>query len=343
MSLINTMEGGMDQISEMLIRQRELTIQSMNDTNTIEDKSLIQDEINQLINEIDSISERVQFNGINLLNTNDVKNSYMIKAHHSEINTYYIDVEEGDNFYLTFGDLTNTTDSDLTYVGIIAPNGDVFGCGTTGSLIDDTSYCTDTSSSTCDKAEYSGSSDISETLNFTNISSTGVGKWQIIVVNASDNDMNYNLSSNLEVKKTGYYGGGTEEEGLYIQAGANSNQGMYITRYDCGADSLGISNLPVTSYENASNTLDKIDSAIDTISSYRVSCGAQFNRLEYTQNSLQISSENLSDSNSRIEDADMAKEMMKLAKVNILENAGISILTQSNQMLSSNVLALLQA
>ncbi len=99
----------------------------------------------------------------------------------------------------------------------------------------------------------------------------------------------------------------------------------------------------VLTHEDCQQSLETLDRTINKVSKYRSSFGSKMNRMEYAVNSNEISSENLSDSNSRIEDADMAKEMMKLAKVNILENAGISILTQSNQMLSSNALALLQA
>ncbi len=67
MSLINTMDGGMSIIDDMLQRQRELTIQGMNDTYTSSDREKIQLEINQLVEEIDKTANDVQFNGIPLL------------------------------------------------------------------------------------------------------------------------------------------------------------------------------------------------------------------------------------------------------------------------------------
>jgi flagellin len=63
----------------------------------------------------------------------------------------------------------------------------------------------------------------------------------------------------------------------------------------------------------------------------RCKLGAAQNRLEYTIKSLDISSENLSASESRIRDADMAKEMMQLTKANVLQQSTISVLAQANQ------------
>jgi len=87
--------------------------------------------------------------------------------------------------------------------------------------------------------------------------------------------------------------------------------------------------------------LKAIDDAQGRVATARAQLGATINRLEYTNRSLQISSESLSASESRIRDADMAKEMMHLTKSNILQQAGISMLAQGN-MSPQSVLMLLQ-
>ena len=64
-SVISTAEGAMEEITAMLQRMRELSIQVANDTNSEKDREYLQDEVNQLIREIDRISETTQFNSMN--------------------------------------------------------------------------------------------------------------------------------------------------------------------------------------------------------------------------------------------------------------------------------------
>ena len=87
--------------------------------------------------------------------------------------------------------------------------------------------------------------------------------------------------------------------------------------------------------------IDKIDTAIQSVSDQRADLGAVQNRLEHTINNLTATTENLSDANSRIRDVDMAEEMMTFTKSNILSQAATSMLAQANAMPNS-VLNLLQ-
>ena len=80
-----------------------------------------------------------------------------------------------------------------------------------------------------------------------------------------------------------------------------------------------------------SNLLENIDSSLKHITEQRAKLGANQNRLEYTIKNLDLSSENLSAARSRIEDTDMAKEMMNLTQANVLQQAATSILAQANQ------------
>ncbi len=204
-ALVNTAEGGMEQMTEMAQRMRELTVQAANGTNTSIDRGLIQDEVTQLKSEFDAMSKRVEYNGMKLLN----------------------------------GDLSTT--------------------------------------------------------------------------------------------------------GLTLQVGANSTQQVNFTIGAMDSTSLSLSTLTdVTSATTAQfdANLDTLDAAIKTISSERSKLGAISNRLDYTNNSLQISSENLSAAESRISDADMAKEMMSYTSANVLQQAATSMLAQANQA-PNNVLSLL--
>ena len=94
--------------------------------------------------------------------------------------------------------------------------------------------------------------------------------------------------------------------------------------------SLGVDGLAVASKEDAQNGLMAIDNAIQQVSGQRAELGAKQNRLTSTVQNLQISSENLSAANSRIRDTDYASETAKKTKLDILTNAGTSVLAQSN-------------
>jgi flagellin len=88
-------------------------------------------------------------------------------------------------------------------------------------------------------------------------------------------------------------------------------------------------------------TLSAIDTAIQNVSSSRSTFGSIQNRLEHTLNNLAVSEENLQASESRIRDADMASEMVNFTKLQILQQAGTSMLAQANQS-SQGVLSLLR-
>jgi flagellin len=96
------------------------------------------------------------------------------------------------------------------------------------------------------------------------------------------------------------------------------------------AASLGVDSLGVDSKEAAQNSLESIDAAIQNVSGQRAELGAVQNRLTSTVQNLQTSSENLSAANSRIRDTDYASETAKNAKLSILTNAGVSVLSQAN-------------
>ncbi|MBR0315411.1 MAG: hypothetical protein IJQ99_00890 [Synergistaceae bacterium] len=102
-----------------------------------------------------------------------------------------------------------------------------------------------------------------------------------------------------------------------------------------------MSNVNVATRETASKAIGIIDKAITKISSQRAKIGAYENSLEYNIEELSITSSNLTDSESRIRDADMAKTMMNFVKLQILNQTETSMLAQSNQ-LSNSVLKLMQ-
>ncbi len=103
---------------------------------------------------------------------------------------------------------------------------------------------------------------------------------------------------------------------------------------DMSAKGLGLLPPPpsVLNGELAAETLSRIDKAIDRVSLQRAHLGAYQNRLEHTILNLTAASSNLSSSESRIRDLDMAKEMMNFTRLNIMMQAGNSMLAQANQL-----------
>jgi flagellin len=139
------------------------------------------------------------------------------------------------------------------------------------------------------------------------------------------------------------------ERGLYFQTGANSGDGINVGLGVINAKTLGIGNEVGDSeidvderyFFRISNELRAVDYALTTVTDLRAKIGAVQNRLEHSKNAVQIASENLSNAKSRIADADMAKEMMRIAKKTVLRDAGLSMMAQANQFTDS-VIQLLQ-
>ena len=94
--------------------------------------------------------------------------------------------------------------------------------------------------------------------------------------------------------------------------------------------SLGIDGIDISSKEGAQESLQILDEAITQVSGQRAELGAKQNRLNSTIQNLQVNSENLSAANSRIRDTDFASETAENTRLNILTNAGTSVLAQSN-------------
>ncbi len=135
----------------------------------------------------------------------------------------------------------------------------------------------------------------------------------------------------------------TAATGLTFQIGANQNQVLFVTigNMDGTAAGLNLATLSVVDATTSGASLATIDLAIEKVSSQRSALGAVQNRLEHTVKNLNVASENLAASESRIRDTDMAKEMMAFTRSQILSQAGTAMLAQANQS-SQGVLSLLR-
>lgn len=127
---------------------------------------------------------------------------------------------------------------------------------------------------------------------------------------------------------------------LEFQVGIKNDPMMDRLRYDASSANatiaaLGLDADSVKTKLGAQNALGKLDKALIHISGNRANLGALQNRLQSTNNNLEISEENLSAANSRIRDVDVASETADMTKNNILLQSGMSVLSQANQ--STNV------
>lgn len=155
------------------------------------------------------------------------------------------------------------------------------------------------------------------------------------------------IADTTEFNTKNLLGGGAS---FNLQIGANEGQSITLSIGAMDATSLGVATgtdesdtagLDIsTASADFDDVLDKIDTAIETVSGERAKLGATQNRLDHTINNLTATSENLSAAESRIRDVDMAKEMMNFTKNNILSQASTSMMAQANQM-PQNVLRLL--
>ena len=128
--------------------------------------------------------------------------------------------------------------------------------------------------------------------------------------------------------------------GKNLQIGSLKGQTIKISISNMNAATLGVSGLTVDKNSTAGVSMSKIQAAIDKVSTQRSNLGALQNRLEHTINNLDTTSENTSAAESRIRDTDMADEMVRYSKNNILSQAGNSMLAQANQQ-TQGVLSLL--
>lgn len=142
--------------------------------------------------------------------------------------------------------------------------------------------------------------------------------------------------------------GAASSQSFYFQVGANSGQlttaviTLDLARLASQIGSIfavGLGNM--SGAVSISSLINVVGSFLDDVTTQRAELGAVQNRLEYTISALLITSENLSASESRIRDADMAQEMMNLSKNNVLQQAAIAMLAQANQS-PQNILQLLR-
>lgn len=378
-SLIQTAEGALNETQSILQRMRELAVQSSNDTNTAEDRTEIQKEIDQLTQEIERIGNSTEFNTKKLLN-----GGAAVSASKSGLDEARVSVIGGSAKTQAASQvvLTGWTEAkaatDVTTKTFLTSNtalGDAGGAitlqGISFSFTD--AHTVQNVLDTINSAGIGITATHTATQGIT-FSTNAVGSAATMTVGGAtgvfagvDTDLGDDASvttasgsyssvgnkitmtsggaEGLEFTVSGATGVATikvdNNGGLNMHIGANENQTMYISISDMRATALGVNAIDVTTKTGAESAIKTIQDALNNVSSERAKIGSYQNRLEHTINNLGTTSENLSASESRIRDVDMAKEMMEFTKNNILSQAAQAMLAQANQQPQS-VLQLLQ-
>ena len=308
-SMVQTAEGAMEEIGNIAQRMRELTVQASNETNSVDDRTKITEELSQLKSEIDRISESTTFNGEKVLTGGKGFEASDIADKADAISNLKItkDLSTVTEMKITAADKNNTKTEITLKV-----------------TVDNKSYDIKT------EIDKDGTNKTQE-VNFKEL---GISFTLDKVADATQafnkNDEVVNLQDGL----------GTKE--VDIQAGANneSSNGLTISMAAMNTKALGIDDADITAIADADKTkgskaaqefISKLDDALSNINSTRSKLGAQQNRLEYTSSNLTTSTENLTSAESRIRDVDVAKEMVKLSKLNILNQASQAMVSQAKQ------------
>ena len=399
-SAVQTAEGALTEVHDMLQRMNELAVKAANGTMSTDDRQTVQDEVEQLLTEIDRVAETTKFNELYMLKGDTSDKTVKLSAKDAGLDgklvtgansaTFTIStLKLGDSVSIggktyTIGDatpknvadsvaaLTMATGSQVTLNGVqytivdtadeedeaknlitkdtiekringgkltsVKFNGKTYNvitdnAGGAADGIDDN----ESSIITADKAyEY-----MAKELALAN--NVGANKTQISI-NAKDNKQVIKDKDTVQFVFDRAEATTKEDLNFSLHVGADADMTNKISVKIASLDTtgLGIAGLNVKDKTGISATyaIDSIADAIAKVSAQRSSLGAIQNRLEHTINNLDNVVENTTAAESQIRDTDMAEEMVKYSKNNILQQAGQSMLAQANQA-NQGVLSLL--
>jgi flagellin len=327
-SVAQTAEGALNEVTSILQRMRDLSVQAANGgSNDTEARGAAQKEFGQLNEELDRIGNTTSFGKSKLLD-GSFGQAQVASGTVGSTGTPGSLPSGAVSFQIT-----NLNGAALT-TPITVTTGAI---GSTASAKDVQSSVNDALSSALKQNGYKGdelSVQIDQSADKNSFTTTFSGAKGFTVADGGGGTGITDLTG--AASKASATGTGNSGQ---FQVGANSGETLNIKIDQISATALGTSALDLTT--NASGAIDALDTAIQTVSDQRAGLGAYQNRFEHTINNLNVSVENLSASESRIRDTDMAQEMVSFTRSQILTQAGTSMLSQANQA-SQNVLSLLR-
>ena len=317
-SVVQTAEGAIEEVGNIVQRMRELAVQGANETNTGSDRAKISEELTQLHEEIDRIAESTQFNGKDLLNgTNTVRveNGFDVTGENGKISKE--EIQDGFDFDdLTVNEIKiKTTAKNGGTPAKIELDG-ITGYGIAANGLDDTGKI---------------AKDSVITISDSN------GKSIKLTVSA---DIEQNATANgLKIATKAATTENISGKEISLQVGANTadSQTLKVKIENVSTKSLGLDGDTITKMAKegtkgttaANDMIKSLDKALERVNTSRANLGAMQNRLETTASNLTTSNENLTAAESRIRDVDVAEEMMNLSKLNLINQAAQAMMSQA--------------
>jgi flagellin-like hook-associated protein FlgL len=313
-SVVQTAEGALTETTSILQRMRDLSVQASNAGGLNQDaKDSIQKEVSQLKDELTRISDTTTYNGTKLLDGN-YNGTFQVGSNAGQT----IGVNISKAMGTTGLSLTGLDVSVATAAGAIAA-----GAGTPAGVA--TNGVAKATSGDATKAE-----------NFDNLNGTisyqGKSLDLSTVSFAPGSTAGARLTALQTALDTKFGTGG-------VTAAADTTVGLKFTgatfAATASAADVAYASVVFTPASGASAAITAIDAAIKTVSSQRADLGAIQNRFDHTINNLNVAIENTTASESRIRDTDMASEMTKFTRTQVLTQAGTAMLAQANQSTQS--------
>ncbi|MFO6297917.1 FliC/FljB family flagellin [Rahnella selenatireducens] len=355
-SVAQTTEGSLSEINNNLQRIRELSVQAANGTNSSSDLTSIQDEITSRLSEIDRVSGQTQFNGVNVLASNQ---TMKIQVGANDGQTISIDLQKIDsttlglNGFSVSSNALKTSDA-ITQVGASGSLKNVDLSAAATSLGLDASKLSLKNVQTAAGAATANYVVSDGTSNYAASVDDATGKVTLNTTDVSYTDpTNGVTTAATQVGKLVKVGADATGAAVgYVTVQGKDYKTATTAIVDGGATGTAnvasnIGDISDTANANAytgvatSDPLKAIDAAIAKVDTFRSSLGAVQNRFDSAITNLSNTTTNLSSAQSRIQDADYATEVSAMSKAQILQQAGTSVLSKANQVPQS-VLSLLQ-
>ena len=314
-SVVQTAEGAIEEVGNIVQRMRELAVQGANETNTGSDRAKISEELTQLHEEIDRIAESTQFNGKDLLNgKNEVRTETVYSATEENTTTKDVKVEKGFDFD-GLGDKIEIKGSAGNGAGKISfKDGTAKGYGIA-----------------IDKIDNDGKINQGAVITITDRN----GKTMSLTVEKTEITAGTETKiANIATTEKPING---KEISLQVGANTSDSQTLKVKIENVSTKSLGLDAKTIVTMakegprgtEAANAMIDSLDNALERVNTSRANLGAMQNRLETTASNLTTSNENLTAAESRIRDVDVAEEMMNLSKLNLINQAAQAMMSQA--------------
>ncbi len=319
-SLAQTAEGAMVEIGNNLQRIRELSVQSSNATNSASDREALQAEVDQLVAEVDRVATQTDFNGTKLLDGSFNGKSFQVGANAGQLisidSVANAKAESLGGTYLAEGTLTigAATDPTADYtLADVTINGTNIGTFTVAA-----------NSGTAAEMQEEMASKVAAAIN-DNAAELGVAA-----------EVDDTTAGQINVKSIE----GSDTATAITYTGTATN-GTVTDAFVAPTEKTHLEDVDISTFMGSQQAMAVMDASLNEINSSRADMGAVQNRFDSVISNLQTTSENLSASRGRILDADFAAETANLAKSQVLQQAGISVLAQANAR-PQQVLSLLQ-